>query len=346
MFIRAKTVKGNKYFYLIENERVEGKAHPVQRTLAYLGNQEAALAALAAASYPDTERLIARVQELSTGAKASVECCQQTPVESDEVIHDPKAVPQKGHSESTQTEQTLKEPSNLAPMPSAWQELNDRQRQYLEVIYRADTEAEAAEAASWKRGWKRRPADVWRWLPYNLTNLGSPTPLKRRLLRCNLVDQGTGSTFDALARRGLILYEEGDGLMARIRLTTQGRKIARIGLGESAPKKLPTGTLREWHWRALSALYADMLAAGIGFPETNRVAGWNTWLRLLEYKPEPLAEERKHYLNLPSMGRTSTYHLYITEFGRSYYEQNWQRYRELYPEVEAPAPTSLNTQSR
>lgn len=246
MFIRAKTVKGNKYFYLIENERVEGKAHPVQRTIAYLGNQDAALAALASARYPDTERLIARVQELSTGAKATGECCQPTPIEQDSVTHDPKADLQKGHSESTHSEQT-KEPGNLAPVPSAWQELNDRQRQYLEVIYRADTEAEAAEAASWKRGWKRRPANVWRWLSYNLTNLGSPTPLKRRLLRQDLVDQGTGSTFDALARRGLILYEEGDGLMARIRLTTQGRKVARMGLGESTTKKLPTGTLREWH---------------------------------------------------------------------------------------------------
>lgn len=86
-----------------------------------------------------------------------------------------------------------------------------------------------------------------------------------------------------------------------------------------------------------------MLADGEGFPETNRVAGWNTWLRLLEYKPEPLVEERPHYLDLPTMGRTSTYYLYISEFGRSYYEQNWQRYRELYPEVEAPAPTSSNT---
>lgn len=30
--------------------------------------------------------------------------------------------------------------------------------------------------------------------------------------------------------------------------------------------------------------------------------------------------------------------LRITAFGREYYRENWQHYRELYPEVDTPAP--------
>lgn len=229
-------------------------------------------------------------------------------------------------------------------MDNLWDALNDRPRQYLEAIFRVDQAAERDESSRWSRGQTRRPADVWRWLPYDLASVGCPTPLKRRLLRENLVDPGTGSTFSALARRGLILYEEGDGFMARIRLTTLGRKVARFGLGESAPKRLAPGTLREWHWRALCALYADWLAHGEGLAETNRVAGWNTWLRLLEYKPQPLAEEWKHRLSGPQYP-TYTEHLHISEFGRRYYETNYKQYREMYPDVDAPSPIDASTRS-
>lgn len=30
--------------------------------------------------------------------------------------------------------------------------------------------------------------------------------------------------------------------------------------------------------------------------------------------------------------------LRITDFGREYYRENWQRYRDLYPDVDALAP--------
>lgn len=30
--------------------------------------------------------------------------------------------------------------------------------------------------------------------------------------------------------------------------------------------------------------------------------------------------------------------LIITEFGKQYYRENWQKYRELYPDVDAPEP--------
>ena len=326
MFVRVKTVKGNKYFYLIENKRVEGKPHPVQQVIEYLGNQETAIATLEASSYPDKERLLERVRESASVGQAPQKHDKQENAHQ-EGLQEAAPLPQSDTNNGPKSAQKGKQEG---ARPDPWGELNERQRQYLEAIYRADQEAERWEASSWKRGQQRRPADVWRWLPYDLTNLGSPTPLKRRLLREDLVDPGTGSTFSALARRGLVLYEEGDGFMARIRLTTLGRKVARMGLGETSPRKLPTGTLREWHWQALAALYADWLVQGEGFPETNKVAGWNTWLRLLEYKPEPLALDRRYKY---------TYHLHISDFGRKYYEENYQRYRELYPDVDAPAPT-------
>jgi hypothetical protein len=56
--------------------------------------------------------------------------------------------------------------------------------------------------------------------------------------------------------------------------------------------------------------------------------GWNTWLRLRDYKiggvEYPLAEER--------LGMS------ITPFGRAYYERSFVRYHELYPAIDAPTP--------
>ena len=62
MFIRIKQVKGNSYFYLMESQQVEGKPHPVPKTIAYLGNQDAAIAHLSAMTIPNQEQLIAQVR--------------------------------------------------------------------------------------------------------------------------------------------------------------------------------------------------------------------------------------------------------------------------------------------
>jgi len=47
MFIRVKMVDSNEYFYLAQTQRVEGKPHPVQRVIEYLGSREAARVRLA-----------------------------------------------------------------------------------------------------------------------------------------------------------------------------------------------------------------------------------------------------------------------------------------------------------
>jgi hypothetical protein len=62
VFIRIKQVKGNSYFYLMESQRVEGKPHPVPKTIAYLGNQDAAIARLEASDYPAKDQLLSQVQ--------------------------------------------------------------------------------------------------------------------------------------------------------------------------------------------------------------------------------------------------------------------------------------------
>lgn len=65
MFVKTKTIKGNDYFYLMESQRVEGRSHPIPKTLAYLGNQEQALAALESSDYPDKDKLLARVRAVA-----------------------------------------------------------------------------------------------------------------------------------------------------------------------------------------------------------------------------------------------------------------------------------------
>ncbi len=65
MFLRVKTVKSNPYFYLVENERVEGKPNPIQQVIQYLGNRDQALAALESSDHPDKDKLLARVRAVA-----------------------------------------------------------------------------------------------------------------------------------------------------------------------------------------------------------------------------------------------------------------------------------------
>jgi hypothetical protein len=66
---------------------------------------------------------------------------------------------------------------------------------------------------------------------------------------------------------------------------------------------------------------------------------------LKEYKAAPLAETYKGWeqVTYQSPGKTwsesqPVYWIRLSGFGEQYYCENWQRYRELYPEVDAPAP--------
>ncbi len=67
---------------------------------------------------------------------------------------------------------------------------------------------------------------------------------------------------------------------------------------------------------------------------------WNTWLRLRDYKAGALIEEYQTWgEKLPHMSATpQIYWIRLSPFGEQYYRDNWQRYREMYPEVDAPRP--------
>jgi DNA-binding PadR family transcriptional regulator len=228
-------------------------------------------------------------------------------------------------------------------------DLNERQLIYLKAIYAEDQAAERHEAWRWNHGYSKRPADEWRWLLY-ADLAGGATPLKRQLEREGVVDAGTGSTFSALERRGLIDHREryeshiaSIEPLTSVRLTRKGRAEARKLLGESAPKKLPKGTLREWHWNALARLYE----AGGELSSAQYVSGcyggisWKTWLRLRDYYDTGigLAGEHSRFVRVDWKAEPDrVYVIRLTEKGREFYRDNWEKYRELYPDVEAPAP--------
>ncbi len=219
-----------------------------------------------------------------------------------------------------------------------WADLNKRQQVYLQAVYEVDQAQEANMKLAGARGrWNSTPASEWRWMPYN----ASGAALLHRIQRAGYRDEGTGSTFAALERRGLVLckYEPGSlgGPILFVQITKAGRKMVREALAIAPAKKLPVGTLREWHWRALCRAYVrgeqgmggydNDLGDGFGY------VSWNTCLRLRDYRVKgqdhPLIREGR---------RGEQFALIITDFGKQYYRENWQRYRELYPEVDAPEP--------
>ncbi len=231
----------------------------------------------------------------------------------------------------------------------AWADLNKRQQDYLKAVYDVDQGQELSiKRAGGEGHWNSTPASVWRWMPYNAAGAS----LLRRVEDMGYRDHGTGSTFAALERRGLVLcrYEPGSlgGPILFVRITKDGRKMVRDALNLKAPKALPPGTLREWHWRALVYAYR---AGERGIEEWPRGIGHMTVRRLEEYRVngqecpligyvevscEPYVRKRWPGDN----GYTTTVRnvLRITPFGLQYYRENWQRYRDLYSKLEAPEP--------
>lgn len=233
----------------------------------------------------------------------------------------------------------------------AWADLNERQQAYLRAIYEADQETERDRQSEGARGnWDNTPASVWRWRLYATLAPGGDTPLKHLIRVEKLIDEGTGSTFAALEKRGLVelkytsegtpwesvigKYEE---WTVFVKLTTLGRAAARAGDPDYKPtKKQSVGTLKERQWQALEAAYKagdEGIKADGSF--TYSGFSWQyTWLRLRDYKPRPLIQEnliQEKESGLVPGRMLREYVVVITEFGREYYEQNRQRYAELYP---------------
>jgi hypothetical protein len=233
-------------------------------------------------------------------------------------------------------------------MPS-WADLNERQQQYMQAIYETDQEQEADERGMWKRGGIPRPASVWRWMEYGVFD-GVGSTLYMKLYLRKLVDEGTGSTFNALESRGFIKCKytwkrrgsdrEALERFLMLQLTKEGRALVRAATGAKAYRPGSPGVLKEWHWKAMATAWRTRPA---GVQDENGYyghIGWNTWLRLRDYKAGALVEEyRTGGPYLAHVGYSVDIHwIRLTPFGEQYYCDNWQRYRELYPDVDAPAP--------
>lgn len=195
--------------------------------------------------------------------------------------------------------------------------------------------AEALRRANAAAGqWDKTPAAVWRWLMYGPTSPEST--LYDRLRSRSLVDPGTGATWEALETRGLVecrhTHTPDGGRLLEIKLTPKGRKLIRTATGEVRPPKPKKGQLRPRRWAALVQLYAAG-AAGLPAKEIDRQFNWwYTSLRLrnlgyfVEFETDQAGDQR--------------YWRRITAAGQTHYREWWTAYKELYPEVEAPPPSS------
>ncbi len=184
-----------------------------------------------------------------------------------------------------------------------------------------DRENEADQRSAWSRGGRAAPADTWRWLPFE-----ADWPLRLRLRLRGLVDEGSGATFGALERRELITC-----------------RYRRGTLGEVLDVRLPAGTLREWHWRALALAYAspEGLERDGDLPARYGGLGWPTWRRLRDHRGGALVEERTvgwRHPAYPGGVSAPVHRLFLTEAGRRFYEDHWAEYGRRYPTVAAPAP--------
>lgn len=223
--------------------------------------------------------------------------------------------------------------------------MNDRQRAYLKAAYDCDQAAEQNEKSGDWMNRRRRSASEWRWIPYTVDPAtGWSTALQNALREKMLVDEGTGATWKALEARGLIISRYDLHSSHRrlenwlfVQMTPLGRKVVRAATGEQREKPLPPGTLREWHWKALTLAYKAGSEGVKGNMWGNYGGiGRNTWLRLLEYKGGSLVEEReapgsRDLAAWPA--KLGEWRIYITGNGREYYERESERYREMYPNV-------------
>lgn len=226
-------------------------------------------------------------------------------------------------------------------MADIWDQLNDRQRAYLQAVYEADQHEESwRRQAAAKGHWSRTPASEWRWIMYG--PVAPPSALYMTLREAKLVDPGTGATWQALETRKVVMcrYTK-DSLgveLLEVQITKLGRKVVRDATGEPRPKKQAKGTLRERQWACLVRLY-QAGAAGVLNDDLLYGRGGFDWYqtvrRLTDYTPEPLA------MYADGEWREGFYHRHravyrITAAGRFYYEQERERYQELYPDVHIP----------
>jgi hypothetical protein len=229
----------------------------------------------------------------------------------------------------------------------AWEALNDRQRVYLRVLYRADQDAEKEHRSGGARGdFDQRPAAEWRRISFNAW----PSPIPDQLAAAGVYDRGAGATLAALRDRGLIETENvptrAGADLVDVWVTRAGRAAARHGTGDTpARRSRPRWATSEWLWRELvkvgrsepeglraSELYgsADLyLGAGFAGRPGNRpyLRKETVWRR---YEVRTWDGEPSGWTSKP----VDMYHL--TDEGRAHYIERAAEYRELFPGIDAP----------
>lgn len=227
----------------------------------------------------------------------------------------------------------------------AWDELNDRQRTYLNTIFDEEQGLEEERRHLGATGrWTKAPARVWRRV--HLSGQYAPTP--RRLKALGVWGQGAGSTLAGLADRGLIELGTDSTTGGRfVLLTRAGRAAVRAGLGILPAPRREAWQLSEWLWREMvkvarageeglpaeelfgsAHLYLD---AGHARRRGNRA--YLTCVRsFVTYTP-------RDYNGRLYEGHTASrtvHHYRFTAEGRAHYTEHVEAYREMYPDIEAP----------
>lgn len=238
------------------------------------------------------------------------------------------------------------------PAPKAAPVLNDRQRQYLLAAYELDQQIEQQRKRDFARGMvddARTPAAQWRAMPYGRWQhkLGQPPTPLREALAPNLVSPGTGSTWKALAERGLVSVDDRTiqfpGMLLReqyelphVSLTRAGRQLARQLLGEVRESAKP-GVLAPDTWRALTRLWewdptqeCYLLADGNG--GTTAGIAWEVWQRLERLRPQRVLGRRNQEAVVEN------HYIRLTTMGRIYYLLHWAANCQAHPTIAAPDP--------
>lgn len=213
--------------------------------------------------------------------------------------------------------------------------LNDRQRHYLLAAYQLDQQLEAAHKKDYLRG-VVTPAAEWRAMPYGRWQhfLEKPPTKLRQLIEAQqaagqqrLVDPGSGSTWKALAERGLVEVEERtitkgpeQYSLPHILLTREGRKLVRQLTGEvrpMVPRKVkppqPEGLLTAQQWFALVRVYEPDFEGLPADDEQGLSYDRIPLTDLEQLRERGLAAGTRHDESLPAKRYT------ITEQGRAFY---------------------------
>lgn len=223
---------------------------------------------------------------------------------------------------------TAKRVTKTEQRRALWDQLNQRQRSYLLVIFNADQDAEEYNRGAWAAGGRSLPAEQWRWLEYGITTTrfygaNGNGLLQRRLTAAGLRDAGAGSTMAVLEGHGLIITRRSwtalGSTQMELQITKEGRAVVRAaGAGVAPARRRRPDQLGEGHWNMLVSVFAAACR-----DKTYRGSWSGAWDKLID---------------LGLVTRDRLYEIALTDAGRDHYELGYQTYIRMYPQVNALQP--------